>query len=701
MHAALLFPPGADPRSPHLSLASLTAHLRGHGVEVTQRDLDVEAVHELLRPAELEQAVKRADTRRSKPTSPAERLRLDQVLLCAERTVALAPGALDVLRDPKAFYDPMQLVEAREAVSHGLRLLSAGAGVVWDIAPVSYEIEGVDSAQLADLDRATADAGLNVFEQLWSSGVLADLARDRPDVVGVSILNHQQILPGLTLARRCKAAGHRVVLGGTVYAKFADAIMARPRFLELFCDVLVPYEGETALLAVLERVAAGRELSGAPNTIALNASGSPVAGPVRAEDVATLPTPDFTGLPLHLYLTPVPVLPILTGKGCYFNKCRFCDIPFINEVAPLPYRTRPPATVADDIATLAERHGARHFEITDEALPPRFLLRLGDELARRELDVSLVGYARLERGFDADTCTRLAAMGVRKLFFGLESGSQRTLDHMAKGIRVAEASRVLRAVHDAGIAVHLFSMVGFPEETEADARETLNFLLDHADVLAEPQHSFDVHGFSLDLRTEYFDDAERFGIEIDHAELARTDFPVSVAAWWPSRGLPPDRADELRAEFQATLRSRFPVHRQFPAHLWPSFEEYSILYADHYAQRPFSWRLCLPSPGDPLAFVLRWPRSVAFHPVDGGYVAQSFTGSVPLPAAMLQLLSRPGPAASVDDMLDAVAARIAPAGTAEAGAAALVAGLRRLIDQLLAAGVLWLVPADTGVEVAT
>ncbi|MFF4673166.1 B12-binding domain-containing radical SAM protein [Streptomyces sp. NPDC001279] len=694
MHAVLLFPPAADPRSPHLALPSLTSRLRRNGVEVTQRDLDVEAVDALLRPAALERAAGVCRDRRSRRVPADERDRLDRVLAMAERTLELAPGAADTLRDPVAFYHPLALAEAREALSHGLRMVGAAHGVDWDIAPVTYAVDAIDPARLPDLDRATADPAVNVFEDHWSHGILADLEAARPDLVGISILNHQQVIPGLTLARRCKSAGHTVVIGGTVYAKFASALLRRPRFFTLFCDALVPYEGEAALLGVLERLADGRDLAGVPNTVALDASGAPVAGRVVAEDVAALPTPDFEGLPLDRYLTPVPVLPILTGKGCYFNKCRFCDIPHINRVAPRPYRTRPPAVVAEDIARLTESHGCRHYEITDEALSPRFLLRLGEALAERDLDVSLVGYARLEPGFDAATCERLAAMGVRKLFFGLESGSQRMLDHMDKGVRLPVASQVLRAVHEAGICLHLFSMVGFPQETEQDAQRTLSFLLDHADVLADPRHSFDVHGFSLDLRTDYFEQADRFGIEMDAEELAGADFPLSVRSWTSAGGLSTQRAQQLVADFQAVLRARFPVHRQFPAHLWPSFEEYAMLYAERYGTDRFPWQLCLPPPGDPLLFRLEWPRSTRFRPTGEGFVAESFTGRVRTPRQLLQLLARPAEPCRVDDLLGALASQVAPGGDRDTHDRAVIAKeLRGMIDEMLAAGVLWLVPA--------
>src|SRR5262249_19539970 len=158
--------------------------------------------------------------------------------------------------------------------------------------------------------------------------------------------------------------------------------------------------------------------------------------------------------------------------------------PFVNRISPKAYRWRRPELVAEDVATLQRRHGARHFEITDEALAPRILVKIAEALAGHPgVEARFVGFARLEPGFTPEVCRRIHALGVRKLYFGLESGAQATLDHMDKGIRVADARAVLRNCAAAGIAFHVFSIVGFPEETETDARQTLDFFLDNAAVI--------------------------------------------------------------------------------------------------------------------------------------------------------------------------------------------------------------------------
>jgi hypothetical protein len=697
MHVRLLFPAATDPRAPHLAIPSLAAHLRAAGIRTTVTDLDLECLEWVLEPARLGAAAERAARRLTAPgDGGGDRAALRRLVDWGPALVDAAPRALAALRDPDAFFDPDRHHEARSVLNTALELVSAAHGALrYGISSAAYDVDGCDASRLDDLVRVTADPALDLFDEYHREHLLPALERDPADVVGVSILNRQQILPGLRLARLLKERGWFVVLGGTVYAKFPDELRARPAFFDVFCDAVVPYEGETALTELTALVAGGGRpdrLDAVPNLVWADGQGTVHANATHLEDVAALPTPDFTGLPLERYLAPWPVLPILTGKGCYFNRCKFCDIPAINRISPRPYRVRPATRVADDVAALQARFGARHFVVTDEALSPRYLLELADALADRpEVDARFVGYARLEPGFTPRVYDRLHRMGVRKLFFGLESGSQAVLDHMDKGLRLGAARRALRDCAAAGIAAHVFTIVGFPEETEAQARETVQFLLDEADTLAHPAHTFDVHRFGLDLRTAYFDGAAGYGVAIDEPADGR-DFPISVVRWRNTRGLDEGDVERLLAEFAVRLRERYAGVRRYPAQQWPGFEEYAVLYGDAYGDRAFPWRMALPDAGDPQRYRLMWAQAVRFEPGEADEIAVHTpeTTEVVRLAALGALAEACGPA-PVDELLDRLAARVPH--RPEDGPA-LRAELRAVVDSLLGSRALWLRPAD-------
>lgn len=310
----------------------------------------------------------------------------------------------------------------------------------------------------------------------------------------------------------------------------------------------------------------------------------------------------------------MPVLPILTGKGCYYNRCKFCDIPYINHVSRKAYRVREPEQIVTDVRRLEEMFGARHFVITDEALSPKLLTRLADALEGcTDRRFRFTGYARLEDGFTPEVCRRLASAGIRKLFFGLESGSQRTIDHMDKGTRLEVAPRVLNACRGSGIGFHIFSIVGFPEENIDSMRETLQFFVDNQEIINHPGNTFDIHAFGLELRTAYFEKREEIGIVISEAAL-NAEFAIGVEGihWTNARGVSSaEVATIIATEFTPKLRKTFRRYHAQSRHLWPGFEEYAALYFDKYDNSPFPYATSLEAIHPGGVFSLRWSAAFA------------------------------------------------------------------------------------------
>lgn len=681
MKAALIFPPATDPRAPQLALPSLAAFLRPAGVETLLYDLNLRAVDELTRRDLLLESAERVRKKAGQKNEP----KLSRLAAMSDHLAETAPKAVQVLRR-ESFFDARDYVAARDAVCAALDLVSAAAEreVSYNISPIRYDVAGVDSRSLRDLIQGTADPTANLFREHWENSFFPELSAEAPDLVGITITNRQQILPGLMLARALKARGHFVVLGGTVYTKFASKLGQRPAFFQNFADAVVVYEGETALLELMNQLAGKRDFSRVPNLLYLD--GDRVQSTAHhVENVESLPTPDFAGLPLDNYLAPELVLPILTGKGCYFNRCKFCDIPYINHVSNKAYRIREPETIAADVRRLGERFGAKSFVITDEALSPKLLTQLADELApsaARE-QFSFTGYARLEDGFTAEVCKKLASMGMKKIFFGLESAAQETLDHMDKGVDISVVPRVLENCRDAAIDFHIFSIVGFPEENEVSARKTLQFFLDQQQVIDRPGNTFDIHPFGLELRTAYFDECSSMGVTIDAGALGR-DFVIGLSSreWENSHGLNKSDVSRLLEEFNQTLRQTYRRWHNVPFQLWPGFEEYAVLYAKYFEQRDFRYGTCLPEQSSSTKFRLRFSPAFARHEDDAQVVFTGVAQIFTLSKRAAELLTQSEPRTIEQFWLD-----LLPVATPEERAAQSIP-LRARIEELIGAALL-------------
>lgn len=642
MHVTLIFPPATDPRAPHLALPYLAAVLRRAGISTRLIDADIGSLIALLRTDAI---VRNVQKLKLQPPSGIETSALSRLVRRSEALAQEIPRAFAVLRSAEEFYDVHRFQAARDALFDGINLacLASDRRIHYSLCPIQYEIEGVDEQSLADLVVATADSRGNLFADYWQDELLPSIEMEQPDLVGISIVNRQQLLPGLGLARRLRERGLFVVLGGTVFTKFVGQLMQLPTFFDYFADGVIVYEGETAILELVSQLGSTRDFSRVPNYLHVR-QGRVQLGKTHVEDVDRLPAPDFAGLPLQDYLTPEPVLPILVGKGCYFNECKFCDIPFINHVSKKPYRVRSVDKIAQDILSLNDRFGCRHFEITDEALPPRLLEKLADELEpHADRRLSFTGYARLDPGFTASLCDKLAGMGMRKLFFGLESGDQATLDHMKKGIRLEHVRPVLEHCRDAGILFHIFSIVGFPEETEASARKTLRFFEDNFDIINHPGNSFDIHPFGLEMRTDYFANAVQLGLNIP-TDALKKEFVIGIRSGWSNtRGLSRDDVMRLVTEYNEILRQIYSRFHNSELHLWPGFEEYAVLYADHYASRDFPFRTALPDESDRSRFNVGWCPDALVESGDGRVRVSSRGKIVTVSEGAYRMLGAPYP----------------------------------------------------------
>ena len=193
-------------------------------------------------------------------------------------------------------------------------------------------------------------------------------------------------------------------------------------------------------------------------------------------ELATFPPPDRAGFDHAAYQDAwlraggAKVTSLIATLGCPFA-CDFCSKPIfgaavrrrdldvvfaeIDEIVALGYDS---LWIADDTFTL------------DRAYLAEFCRRVGDRG---------VSWSCLSRGdkVDETTVARMAAAGCRRVYLGLESGSQETLALMNKHLTVAEGVRAVELYRRAGIGVAGFFIVGYPGETPAAIEETFALAL--------------------------------------------------------------------------------------------------------------------------------------------------------------------------------------------------------------------------------
>jgi anaerobic magnesium-protoporphyrin IX monomethyl ester cyclase len=485
MKVMLLFPPNWTPTMPHLSLPSLTAFLRLHGVEVIQRDLNVEVFDRILTRDYMQQAVQQVRQvfgpgptgtghRRNEQRAVPPKELLEWALQAGPRLATQVERAKAIMRS-EAFFDGPVGLRNFQIITECLEIASL------PFFPASLHLQSYEAARSVDSSRlllqGVQDEQHNMFLELFRQLLLPDIQREAPDVVGISIPSMPQMLPGMTAAHLIKQAGLKchVTVGGPHISMLREQLAKTPRLFELI-DSAVVFDGEEPLLKLVQAVVKGGDLAHVPNLIYRQGDHMRVSERKEPEKIGNLPIPDFDGLPLDRYLAPRMALPLLTARGCYFGKCAFCNVGYGESESFSQLRAQ---QLADQMRALNEKYGVKHIFFSDEAITPRNLRELSKILAEQEPLITWGGCARFEKVISQELLQAMYKSGCRTILFGLESASEAIMDFMVKGIQLPHMSRILRESSEAGIWNHTFFFFGFPTETLEDAQETVNFLYAH------------------------------------------------------------------------------------------------------------------------------------------------------------------------------------------------------------------------------
>jgi hypothetical protein len=243
---------------------------------------------------------------------------------------------------------------------------------------------------------------------------------------------------------------------------------------------------------------------------------------VHYENVATLGRPLFR-YPWELYLSPERGINYAPTRGCYWNRCTFCDYGLNTSMPTSPWRERRIDQAVDDLRASVAETGARFVYFAVDVMSPAYLDRLSDAILDAGLDIRWSAELRLEKAFSYERCGRLAASGCVCVSFGMESGNQRILDLIDKGTQVAFMGETMKSFTAAGIAVQVMGFYDFPSETQAERDETRRFLREHSPYWSAVAFgSFLLTGTSMIAK-----DPARFGVRL--VETEDVDVPRAIA----------------------------------------------------------------------------------------------------------------------------------------------------------------------------
>jgi hypothetical protein len=548
VNISLLFPPSWHPSQPYLSIPCLSAFLEQAGVPVQeQRDLNIELLDRMLTKSfgldihqQLIDLVKKLERTVEGETGPGSKEHYAKAVESLDRF----PHLIDEVERAKSslrsqeFFDEDRYRESLFVIDRWLDVVSSlyfpTRMTVVD-NQLSYSIYSS-----RDIIKAIHDEAQNPYLDLYRRFFLPGFSADPPDFVGVSITATSQIIPGLTLCRLIKEQFPQVhvTVGGSIFTRLVDNLRRCDRLFEVTDDFIV-FEGETALLEMINQLEGRRDFSKVPNLIWRQDGKITVNQPFYSENLAEHPAPNYKGFPLGQYLAPYTVLPVQFSRGCYYKDCAFCALTLDHQ----NFRQKDPMKVVDELEALSKLHDTPYFFFTDECLALSPTKRLCKELINRKLDLQWTAELRFEKNLSRELLSSMREAGCQKIVFGLETYNARLMDFMVKGITQENVSRICADCVDLGIAVHCYVIVGFPTETEEESLETMNFIVNNTKLNTSYGFSCQPCLFDLEKEAPIMSDPGAYGVQ---RIMRPASEDLSLGFFYEVKsGMTPDQAEKV------------------------------------------------------------------------------------------------------------------------------------------------------------
>lgn len=257
----------------------------------------------------------------------------------------------------------------------------------------------------------------------------------------------------------------------------SDATDHYKEYLEKGADYIIQGEGELTLLELINAIEKGNEIE-TVNGIVFQKKGIVTQNPKRTvfENLDQLPLPAWDLVDIDAYKriwaksNQSFTLNLATTRGCPF-KCNWCAKPIYGN----RYNAHSPEYIVKEIAFLQEKFNVSRFWMCDDifGLKPNWVQEFNAELQKKNLKISYYIQSRVDLLLKENTIDALAKSGCEEVWVGAESASQKILDAMDKGTKVAEIYEATRLLKAHKIRIAFFLQFGYLTEIKEDIRKTI------------------------------------------------------------------------------------------------------------------------------------------------------------------------------------------------------------------------------------
>jgi len=313
---------------------------------------------------------------------------------------------------------------------------------------------------------------VDVFDTTFSTRaeLFEYLQAERPSVLGIyaNLMTRGNVLE---IIRVAKSSGWKCVVGGPEPGAYAE------EYLAAGADVVVLGEGELTLEELLPTLKLGDPLERVAGISFCDHAGIVRKTAERAQiknlDAQPWPARKLVDIPRYVKTWRDAhgqgSVSFITARGCPY-KCRWCS----HQVYGMTHRRRSATQVVDEVEWLLHEYSPDMMWVADDVFTIHYgwMREYAAEMRRRGLRIPFECISRADR-FNEEMADLLAELGCFRLWIGSESGSQRILDSMERGVTVEQVRRAVELCRSRGIQSGMFLMWGYEGEELQDIEATI------------------------------------------------------------------------------------------------------------------------------------------------------------------------------------------------------------------------------------
>lgn len=296
-------------------------------------------------------------------------------------------------------------------------------------------------------------------------------------LIGISIPFQQYAKQALELIDELRSAGFAChITAGGIFPTFA--------YEELFAlcpkiDSIILGEGEITFYELAKKIIEKEEWRDV-HGLSYVENGEVIKTPLRplTENLDDFPYPARDSLPLVLKRQ--PSVSMLSSRGCY-GGCSFCSVvPFFSSFGPR-CRVRSTENIIDEMQTLINTYGVHNIIFNDAefaggiAINRAQTIEIAQEIIKRNLNIHFSIQCRVN-DIDIETFETLKQAGLRRVFLGVESGSQAVLDRFKKGVTVQDNINAIEILSKLDMYVSMGFIMFDEQTTFEEVSENMDFI---------------------------------------------------------------------------------------------------------------------------------------------------------------------------------------------------------------------------------